>query len=218
VFNMQVTSNRGVAVNPNDPSQVVIANTDFVVLESNSRFENDDITRDRPDDSESRGYDVIFDTRANQLILGSGNRDANDTGEVFLKSTSDVGEPQIRWFDTELRLATANGGRARAVAYGYHNGTSSTSQTILAAVEGEGIYRYHNGSWSKANGVSIGSTDRSNLVWPDSENSGVVYLVDFDDHLSFDPRRHRSRIPHSKTVQSLQNDGSRYSYIRCPGH
>ena len=58
-----------------------------------------------------------------------------------------------------------------------------TSQTILAAVEGEGVFRLHNGTWTKSTGVEIGSTDRSNFIWPDSGNSGVVYLVDLSSGL-----------------------------------
>ena len=180
VFNMQVTANNGVAVNPNDSSQVVLANTDYVVLETSNRYEGNAISRDRPDDAESRGYDVIFDTKSNELILGVGDRDRNDGGEVFVKSAATLGSPSgSGWKNTNLITATsANNGRARAVAYGYHDGISSTTQTILAAVEGEGVYRYHNGVWSESNGVNIGATDRSNFVWPDNENSGVVYLLD----------------------------------------
>jgi len=180
VFNMQATANNGVAVNPNAPTQVVLANTDYVVLETGNRFEGSDLSRDKPSGSESRGYDVIFDTTANELILGSGDRDRNEGGEVFVKSATALGNPSgSAWENTDLGAATdTNDGRVRAVSVGYHNGSSATSQTILAAVEGEGVYRYHNGFWSKSTGVSIGSTDRSNFIWPDSGNSGVVYLLD----------------------------------------
>jgi len=110
VYNMQVTSNNDVAVNPNNSSQVAIANTDFV-----------------PNGAESKGYDVIFDAIANELIVGVGDRDTNSPGggEVYVKS------------------ATA-----------------------------------HNGTWSKSSGINIGSTKRSNFIWPDNGNSGVVYLLD----------------------------------------
>ena len=180
VFNMQATANNGVAVNPNDPNQVVLANTDYVVLETRNRFENSDLSRDKPQGAESRGYDVVFDASSNELILGVGDRDRNEGGEVFVKSATTLGNPSgSGWQNTNLNTATtANDGRARAVAYGYHDGTSATSQTILAAVEGEGVFRYHNGAWSKSRGVSIGATDRSNLIWPDNGNSGVVYLLD----------------------------------------
>jgi len=180
VFNMQATANNGVAVNPNDPSQVVLANTDYVVLETGNRYEGNDVSRDKPKGSESRGYDVIFDVVSNELILGVGDRDRNEGGEVFVKSATAIGSPSgSGWTNTDLGAATStDDGRARAVAYGYHDGTSSTSQTILAAVEGEGVYRYQNGNWTKSSGVSIGSTDRSNFIWPDSSNSGVVYLLD----------------------------------------
>ena len=59
------------------------------------------------------------------------------------------------------------------------------------------MYRYHNDTWSESTlenevcsesnkessestkvDVSIGSTKRSNFVWPDSGNSGIVYLLD----------------------------------------
>ncbi len=182
VFNMQVTANRDVAVNPNDPTQVVIGNTDYVVLETSNRFENSNVSRDKPSGAESRGFDVIFDQTSNELILGVGDRDTNNPGggEVFIKSADTVGNPSgSGWTNTNLEAATpSNNGRVRAVSYGYHDGSSPTSQTILAAVEGEGVYRYHNGVWSKSNGVSIGSTERSNFVWPDNGNSGVVYLLD----------------------------------------
>ena len=180
VFNMQATSNTGIAVNPNDPTQIVVSNTDYVLLETSNRFENSDISRDKPSGSESRGYDVVFDVASNEVILGVGDRDRNEGGELFIKSATAIGNPSgSGWTNTNLGAATsANDGRVRAVAYGYHNGNSATSQTILAAVEGEGVYRYHNGNWSRSSGVSIGSTDRSSLIWPDSGNSGIVYLLD----------------------------------------
>ena len=180
VSNMQATSNNGVAVNPNDPTQVVLANTDYVVLETANRFSNSDISRDKPPSAESRAYDIIFDISSNELVLGVGDRDRNESGEVFIKSATSLGNPSgSDWTNTDLSAATsATNGRVRAVAYGYHNGSSATSQTILASVEGEGVFRRHNGIWSKSSGISIGSTDRSNFIWPDNGNSGVVYLLD----------------------------------------
>lgn len=180
VSNMQATSNNGVAVNPNDPTQVVLANTDYVVLETANRFSNSDISRDKPPSAESRAYDIIFDVSSNELVLGVGDRDRNESGEVFIKSATSLGNPSgSDWTNTDLSAATsATNGRVRAVAYGYHNGSSATSQTILASVEGEGVFRRHNGIWSKSSGISIGSTDRSNFIWPDNGNSGVVYLLD----------------------------------------
>ncbi len=182
VYNMQVTANRGVAVNPNNPDQIVIANTDYVLLETSNNFENGNVSRDKPPGAESRGYDVIFDATANEVILGAGDRDTNSPGggEVYKKPANAVGNTSgSGWTNTNLRSATAsNDGRVRAICYGYHNGNNPTSQTILAAVEGEGVYRYHNGTWTKSTGITIGSTDGSNFVWPDNGNSGVVYLVD----------------------------------------
>lgn len=180
VSNMQATSNNGVAVNPNDPTQVVLANTDYVVLETANRFSNSDISRDKPPSAESRAYDIIFDISSNELVLGVGDRDRNESGEVFIKSATSLGNPSgSDWTNTDLSAATsATNGRVRAVAYGYHNGSSATSQTILASVEGEGVFRRHDGIWSKSSGISIGSTDRSNFIWPDNGNSGVVYLLD----------------------------------------
>jgi len=182
VYNMQVTSNNGVAVNPNNPSQVAVANTDYVVLQTSNRFENSDMSRDKPGGAESKGYDIIFDATANELIVGVGDRDRNNPGggEVFVKSADAVGNPSdAGWTNTNLSAATSsNDGRVRAVTYGYHNGNSTTSQTILAAVEGQGVFRYHNGTWSKSSGINIGATKRSNFVWPDNGDSGVVYLLD----------------------------------------
>ena len=185
VFNMQATSNNSVAVNTNNPSQIVLANTDFVVLETSDRFENSNMSRDKPDGAESKGYDVIFDATSNELIVGVGDRDTNNPGggEVYIKSASTVGNPSDSgWSNTNL-LATSSGGRVRAITYGYHNGNSTTSQTILAAVEDEGVYRYHNGSWSQSNGITIGATKRTRFLWPDNGNSGVVYLLDLYEGL-----------------------------------
>lgn len=75
-------------------------------------------------------------------------------------------------------VTESNNGRVRGVAIGYRDGTSSTTQTVLAVVEGEGVFRYHNGAWFKSTGVSFGATRRSKLAWPDNANSGVVYLLD----------------------------------------
>ncbi len=180
VFNMQATANNGVAVNPNNPAQVVLANTDYVVLETRNGFQNADVSRDKPRGAESKGFDVIFDAVANQLILGVGDRDRNEGGELYMKTATALGNPSSSgWTNTHLGAATdANDGRVRAVAYGYHDGISATSQTILAAVEGEGVYRFHEGQWSQSSGVAIGKTNRSNFLWPDNGNSGIVYLLD----------------------------------------
>ena len=181
VYNMQVTANRGVAVNPSNPSQVVIANTDFVVLETSSRFEGEDLSRDKPQGAESRAYDIMFDVVSNEVIAGIGDRDKNDPGggEVYTKSTSTLGNSNLEWTNTNLQGETSStNGRVRAITSGYHNGSSETDQTILAAVEEEGVFRYFNGSWAESSGANIGATERSNFVWPDNENSGVVYLLD----------------------------------------
>ncbi len=187
VNNMQATSNRGVAVNPKKPSQVVLANTDYVVLATNTSFENNSMFRDKPRGAESRGYDVMFDVVSNELILGVGDRDTNKPGggEVYIKSVADLdAQSDSKWLNTKLSSATAsNNGRVRAVSVGYHDGTSSTSQTVLAVVEEEGVFRLHNGAWKKSKGIKIGSTNQSNFVWPDSSNSGVVYLVDLSTGL-----------------------------------
>jgi hypothetical protein len=182
VNNMQVTANNGVAVNPNNHKQVVIANTDFVVLASQSRFENNNIVRDKPQGAESKGYDILFDKTSNQIILGVGDRDTNSPGggEVYIKSADKLATASAAiWTNTKLSAVTsANNGRVRAVASGYHNGKATTSQTVLAAVEGEGVFRFHNGRWIKSTGVKIGATKRSKFVWPDNTRSGVVYLLD----------------------------------------
>ncbi len=187
VNNMQATSNRGVAVNPNNPDQLVLANTDYVVLETRTGFEADSLSRDKPAGAESRAYDVVFDSESNQVIVGVGDRDTNNPGggEVFVKSTSALGAPSgSGWINTDLGSATSStDGRVRAITYGYHDGTTATTQTILAAVEDEGVFRYHNGRWSKSSGVTVGSTDGSNFVWPDNRNSGVVYLLDLSSGL-----------------------------------
>lgn len=187
VGNMQVTANNGVAVNPNDPAQVALANTDFVALTTTSRFDDSNFVRDKPKGAESKGYDVIFDVKSNELILGVGDRDTNSPGggEVYIKPANELGsKSNTQWINTNLVSATSsNNGRVRAVSYGYHNGTAATSQTILASVEGEGVFRLHKGVWSKAKGIKIEATKRSNFVWPDSSNSGVVYLVDLSTGL-----------------------------------
>lgn len=187
VNNMQATSNEHVTVNPNDSNQVVLANTDYVVLQTRTAFEGGDIARDKPGESESRNYDSIFDVVSDEIIIGVGDRDTNAPGggEVFVKSADALDSPaDSGWENTRLSSVTAsNNGRVRAISYGYHNGRDSTTQTILAAVEGEGVYRYHEGSWLKSTGVSLGSTERSRFLWPDNANSGVVYLLDLAEGL-----------------------------------
>ena len=187
VSNMQSTSNHGVAVNPNNPDQIVLANTDYVFLETSAGFTGSNMSRDKPDGVKARAFDVAFDEVSNEVILSVGDRDSNDSGEgeVYVKSASTLGlSSGSSWTNTNLGAATAsNDGRVRAISYGYHDGTAVTTQTILAAVEGEGVYRYHNGNWAKSVGLAIGSTDRSNFVWPDSSNSGTVYLVDLSTGL-----------------------------------
>jgi len=187
VFNMQATANNGVAINPNNSNQIAIANTDFVVLETSEKFENDKISRDKPNQAESKGYDIIFDERAYELILGVGDRDTNfpGGGEVYRKKAAFVGNPSDSgWDNLGLSAVTGNNnGRVRAVTYGYHKGDDTTSQTILAAVENEGMFRYHNDNWQPSVGAAIDTTDRCNLIWPDNRNSGDVYLLDISTGL-----------------------------------
>jgi len=179
VHNMQATANNGVAVNPNNPTQVVLANTDYVMLETGNHYFSNDISRDKPGGSDSKAYDVIFDSTADDIIIATGDRDANNAGEVFVKSAAAIGNPSNSgWTNTNLNATTDK--RAKAVTYGYHDGTSPTSRIILAAVENEGVFRYHNGSWS-ATGLTIGASKRSNFVWPDNGSSGVVYLLDLKE-------------------------------------
>jgi hypothetical protein len=186
VYNMQVTANNDVAVNPNNPNQVAIANTDFVVLATNNKFENNDMARDKPQFSESRGYDIIFDHSANEVIVGVGDRDTNSPGggKVYTKSASSFGDDNQDWVNTNLEDSTSStNGRVRAVTYGYNNGNMPTLQTILAAVEGEGVFRYDGDKWRPSNGVTITNTERSKFVWPDNQNSGNVYLLDLSQGL-----------------------------------
>ncbi len=187
VYNMQATANTGVAVNPEDPKQIAIANTDYVVLETGERFEGSDISRDKPSGAESRGYDIIFDTTNDEVILGVGDRDTNfpGGGEVYKKLSSKLGNPSDDdWENLNLQAKTSNNnGRVRAVSYGYHDGDGPTSQTILAAVEGEGVFRYHEGVWEQSGGITINATKRSNFIWPDNGNSGIVYLLDLSKGL-----------------------------------
>jgi|GEM_PF-1197559 len=182
VNNLQVTANRDVEVNPGNPSQVVLANTDYVVLETRTGFEGDDMSRDKPADAESRAYDITFDTLSNEVIVGVGDRGLNNPGggEVFIKSAAALGTSSgSGWTNTNLAAKTAsNNGRVRAVVSGHHDGTGPTSQTILAVVEGEGVFRHHKGVWSRSRGINIGSSERSNFIWPDNTNSGLVYLLD----------------------------------------
>ncbi len=184
VYNMQATANNDVAVNPNNSKQIAIANTDYVVLETSDRFRNGNISRDRPENSASRGYDVIFDSKANEIILGVGKRDDNEGGEVYKKSALSLGT-NSPWVNTNLNSTISNEGRVRAITYGYHDGSDpSDAVTILAVVENKGVYRYHNGVWQQSTdtgtglGLTINKTERSNFIWPDNLNSGVVYLLD----------------------------------------
>jgi len=125
VHNMQATANNGVTVNPNNPTQVVLANTDYVMLETSNHFLNNDISRDKPGGSDSKAYDVIFDSTADEVILATGDRDANIAGEIFFKSAATIGNPSNNgWTNTNLNATTDK--RAKAVTYGYHDGTSTT--------------------------------------------------------------------------------------------
>lgn len=213
VYNMAVTANNGVAVNPNNPSQIALANTDYVVLETANRFVNCSITRDKPNNSESKGFDVIFDTIADAIVLGVGDRDNNIGGNVFIKDAIDLGDGcNTCWTNTDL-LAATSGGRARAVSYGYHDGRSTTNQIILAAVEGEGVFRYQDDVWTSTNSMVIESTRRSNFVWPNNTNSGIVYLLDLSTglHRSIDGGQNWTNIWPSMSFNN--NDFFNSGYI-----
>ncbi len=185
VYNMQATANNDVAINPNNPTQIAIANTDYVVLETSDRFRNSSLSRDKPANSSSKGYDVIFDATSDDVIVGTGSRDNNEGGEVFIKPAEDLGNLNVPWLNTKLIDETSNQGRVRAVSYGYHDGNSAlTTVSILAAVEEDGVYRYHNGVWTKSTGISFSNkTNRSRFIWPDNCHSGVVYLLDLSTGL-----------------------------------
>ena len=184
VNNMQVTANRSVAVHPDQPEQVIIGNTDFVILHSKSNLSTRSVARDKPEGADSRAYDVFIDPISDLAIAATGNRNTNTNGDVFVKPISDLGDPADReWTNLSLQGKTA-GGIPQAVVAGYHDGSSASSQVILAAVRGEGVFRYHEGAWSEATGVTIGNSVRSRLVWPDFQNSGVVFLLDTTAGLS----------------------------------
>ena len=178
VNNMQVTANRAVAVDPDNPAQVVIGNTDFVILHSAANLSTNSVARDKPNGADSRAYAVFVDPVSDVAIAATGNRNTNINGKVFTKPTSDLGHPADQgWTDLMLQETTA-GGIPQAVVAGYHDGASASSQVILTVVRGEGVLRYHDGEWRPATGVAIGNSVRSQLVWPDSQNSGVVFLID----------------------------------------
>ena len=178
VNNMQVTANRSVAIDPDNPAQVIIGNTDFVILHSADNLSTNSVVRDKPNGADSRAYDVFIDPVSDLAIAATGNRNTNINGEVFVKQTSNLGTPADQGWTGLMLQGTTDGGIPQAVVAGHHDGSSATSQVILAAVRGEGVFRYHEGAWSEASGVTIGNSVRSRLVWPDSQNSGVVFLID----------------------------------------
>ncbi len=217
VNNMQATSSNSVAVNPNNPAQVVIANTDYVLLQTGAGFEGGDMSRDKPNGAESKAYDVIFDATSDEVIIGVGDRDTNNPGggEVFIKLATALGMPaDSAWTNTNLVSATAdNDGRVQAVSVGYHDGSIATTQTILAAVEGEGVYRYHSGVWSKSSGVTIGSTNRTRFVWPNNAGSGVVYLIDLSSGLYRSNDGGRNWVDIWPSMSLMNNDFYNTGYI-----
>ena len=62
VYNMQATSNNAVAVHPSDPGLVALANTDYVVLATNTGFDGDSLARNKPNGAPSKGFDLVFDS------------------------------------------------------------------------------------------------------------------------------------------------------------
>ena len=178
VNNMQVTANRAVAVDPDNPAQVIIGNTDFVVLHSAANLSSNSVVRDKPNGADSRAYAIFVDPVADVAIAATGNRNTNINGKVFAKSTSNLGSPADQGWTDLLLQETTSGGIPQAVVAGYHDGASASSQVILTAVRGEGVFRHHNGEWDEATGVTLADSVRSQLVWPDSQNSGVVFLID----------------------------------------
>jgi Ca2+-binding RTX toxin-like protein len=182
VGNMLVTANNAIAYNPNDRSQIAVANTDFRVLESNNNLS--DIDADKPEGSSSKSYDIMFDPAADEVIVATGSRDSNSNGEVFIKPAADLdGTSSVSW--TSLNLTSSAGGNIpQSVAVGYPN---PSSRVILAAVKNSGVWRYANGSWAPTSGdpdlAKGGSASlRSNIVWPDPTSS-TVYLLDAADGL-----------------------------------
>ena len=183
VNNMQVTANRAVAVNPGNPADIMVGNTDFVVLHSTDALSPESVVRDRPNGSDSRGFDVFYDHISEMAFSATGDRSfTNDTeGRLYYKEIDRLGNPRNSGW-TDMRLQDfAGGSTPQAVVAGHHDGTSfKTEAIVLAAVRNKGVYRYFDGSWTQSTGVTIGNSERSRLHWPDSENSGVVFLLDLD--------------------------------------
>jgi photosystem II stability/assembly factor-like uncharacterized protein len=158
---------RDVAGDPSIAGRTYVAAADWVFLYSSDGL--DSVTQKKAT-GVVRGTDISIDPGTSRVYIGAGKPSTN--GEVF----SSANPVTTGW--TDENLSGVAGGRVPLAVAAQ---TSGTQRTLLAAVEGNGIWRKLGGTWTKVNAVAMASwqpSRGSSFAWaPGATN---VYLFDHE--------------------------------------
>lgn len=173
VDGLGVTINRDVVADPTTPGRVYVANTDWVMVGSTDGLAS--VQQLRPPSS-TTGYGLGLDatTTPAGLVIGTGDRDTNSAGEVFT-STDPFGAPWVN-----EGLAGITGSKVPvAVAMNHVGG----ERIVLAAVEGDGLWRKVGGVWSRVSDAASTSIASNSAAFSWAPRSPTVFLYEPDTGL-----------------------------------
>lgn len=183
VRGLSVTANSDVAVDPNDPSQVLVANTDFVLMRLIDCSGTTCADRSKPSPDQSKGFDVTYDTSISPstVYVATGDRDVNavdasnpkgGAGEIYSTSTP---SNAASWQPLGLQAATGSDHpRPLAVAAK----TISGSPVVVTAVDEAGIWRRANGAWTQVSTAAMSGVQAAPERASFAQSGNVLYLYD----------------------------------------
>src|SRR4029450_10008056 len=145
---------RDVAGDPSIAGRTYVAAADWVFLYSSDGL---DSGTQKKGTGVVRGTDISIDPGTSRVYIGAGKPSTN--GEVF----SSANPVTTGW--TDENLSGVAGGRVPLAVVAQ---TSGTQRTLLAAVEGNGIWRKLGGTWTKVNAVAM-------APWPPSPGSSFAW-------------------------------------------
>jgi hypothetical protein len=160
---------RDVAGDPSVAGRVYVAAADWVFLSSTDSMAS--VTQKKAA-GVVRGTDIAIDpaTSPGRVYLGAGKPSTN--GEIF----SSANPASAGWTDEGLS-SVANGRVPLAVAAQ----TAGTQKILIAAVEGNGIWRKTGGAWTKVNANAMATWQPSrgaSFAW--APGAATLYLFDHE--------------------------------------
>ncbi len=169
VRQMNTTFNRDVAVDPNSPWRVYLATTDWTFLYSTDRMSHVEANDPGPT---IIGNNIAVDRVTSKVYLAVGDGETNTLGNVYSSS-----DPTVLGWNTE-DPNDALKPRVLGVTVRTVGGTT----TLLAAVDGDGVWRkVNNESWSRKGYPNQGLMQAQpvktvSFSWV--PNTAVIYLFD----------------------------------------